>query len=104
MAQVTLPIQCKEPGVEVIQIDVTIAAGAASSSSAFTFSRAFAAVPRIISIVRNDANANDVGQGGYRVNGLTATGFTAIQLIGTSTVTQTVYVTIIGNYNNTTAF
>lgn len=104
MAQVTLPIRTSEPGTEVIQVDVTIAAGANASSAAVTFSRPFAAVPRILGITRVDANANDVGQGSYQVVGLTATGFTSIQLRGTSTVTHTVYVTILGNYNNATAF
>ena len=104
MAEVVLPICTSEPGTEVIQVDVTITAGANASSAAVTFKRPFAAVPRILGITRVDANANDVGQGSYQVVGLTKSGFTSIQLRGTSTVDQTVFVTILGNYNNPKAF
>ena len=100
MAEVDLKIPTKEPGVKVIQIDITIAAGT-NPTQAFTFARAFAAVPRVISCIRNDTNATDPGK--PEISVLSATGGT-LRLNGTSTVTQTYFITLIGNYNNATAY
>lgn len=90
-----------EQGCDEIILRIDVAAGA-DSSTAFTFSRAFAAKPIIKSVVRDDDVAIDVACT-PSIASLTAAGGTLRQK-GTSTVIMTYNVTVIGNYINPTAY
>lgn len=100
MAQVDIKVPSIEPGNNIVQVDVTIIAGV-NPTQAFTFSRAFAAVPRCLGLVRVDALATDPGT--PSILSLSTTGGT-VRLNGTSTVNQTYFGTFVGNYVNPTAY
>lgn len=100
MASVKIKVPSAEPGNEIVQLDLTITAGV-NPTLAFTFDRAFAAVPRCIGLVRVDGLATDPGT--PSILSLTATGGT-VRLNGTSTVNQIYFATFIGNYINPTAY
>lgn len=100
MPQVDVKVPSLEPGVDFVQVDVTIVAGV-NPTLAFTFTRPFAAAPRCIGAVRVDGLATDPGV--FSILSLTATGGTA-RLNGTSTVNQIWFMTFMGNYINPTAY
>jgi hypothetical protein len=92
MAQVDIKIPSLEPGMTVIQVDVTTTAGAGANIS-HTFTKAFSAAPKIIGLARHDANAVD--NFAPYISALSATAFT-LTVSGTSTVNHTYYVTFLG--------
>ena len=101
VVQVDSKIPTVEQGCDIVTLRIDVAAGA-DTSTAFTFSRAFAAKPITLAIVQDDDVGLDVAVASS-IASLTALGGTLRQK-GTTGVIRTYNVTFIGNYINPTAY
>jgi hypothetical protein len=101
VVQVDSKIPTVEQGTDVVTQRIDVAAGT-DPTTAFTFDRAFAAKPIVLSIVRDDDTGLDVAFS-PSITSLATTGGT-LRLKGTTGVIMTFNVTFVGNYINPTAY